>query len=134
MKELSPFSTDQYTPLLCLWGIKSLKHKGGFCIKSQTMVHKTFFSLTFLPYSLYFLLHFFFAFPFNFPLLEEGEELLNEARNACRSQKGRKKKERAREKKQSYSNFSFRMFSFYSQRCTICVSYVGIHLQALRYC
>lgn len=99
MKELSPFSTDQYTPLLCLWGIKSLKHKGGFCIKSQTMVHKTFFSLTFLPYSLYFLLHFFFfAFPFNFPLLEEGEELLNEARNACRSQKGRKKR-RERERK-----------------------------------
>lgn len=56
------------------------------------MVHKTFFSLTFLPYSLYFLLHFFFAFPFNFPLLEEGEELLNEAGNACRSQKGRKKR------------------------------------------
>lgn len=30
MKGPSPFSTDQYAPLLCLWGIKSLKHKAGF--------------------------------------------------------------------------------------------------------
>lgn len=43
MKGLSPFSADQYAPLLCLWGIKSLKRKGGFCIKIQTMVHKTLF-------------------------------------------------------------------------------------------
>ena len=41
MKGPSPFSADQYAPLLCLWGIKSLKRKGGFCIKIQTMVHKT---------------------------------------------------------------------------------------------
>lgn len=49
MKGPSPFSADQYAPLLCLWGIKSLKRKGGFCIKIQTMVHKTLF---FFPLSL----------------------------------------------------------------------------------
>lgn len=130
MKELSPFSTDQYAPLLCLWGIKSLKHKGGFCIKSQTMVHKTFFSSYFL--ALLFILSFalfFPAFPFNFPLLEEGEGLLNEAGKAC----GWKNKKKER-KKQSYSNFFFRMFSLYLQHGTVCVSYVQIHLQTLRYC
>lgn len=79
MKGPSPFSTDQYTPLLCLRGIKSLKHKGGFCIKIQTMVHKTFF-LTLLLYPLYFLYCTFFCLPFNFPLLEgAGMGLLNEA-------------------------------------------------------
>lgn len=29
MKGPSPFSADQYAPLLRLWGIRSLKHKGG---------------------------------------------------------------------------------------------------------
>lgn len=81
MKGPSPFSTDQYTPLLCLWGIKSLKHKGGFCIKIQTMVHKTFFFLSLSCFMLYtFSLALFFCLPFNFPLLEgEGMGLLNEA-------------------------------------------------------
>lgn len=80
MKGPSPFSTDQYAPLLCLWGIKSLKRKGGFCIKNQTMVHKTFFfPLTLLLYALYFLSR---TFPFNFPLLEGGGVgLFNEAGN-----------------------------------------------------
>ncbi len=72
MKGPSPFRADQYAPLLCLWGIKSLKRKGGFCIKIQTMVHKTFFfSLScFMLYT--FSLALFTAFAFNFPLLWGG--------------------------------------------------------------
>lgn len=95
MKGLSPLSADQYAPLLCLWGIKSLKRKGCFCIKIQTMVHKTFF----LSHSLALcfilsLLHFLPAFHSTFLSWKEGGVgLFNEAgnldsvvQNACRRQ------------------------------------------------
>lgn len=72
MKGPSPFSADQYAPLLCLSGIKSLKRKGGFCIKIQTMVHKTFFF--FSPLSCFML----YTFP---PLEGGGGGLFNEAGN-----------------------------------------------------
>ena len=86
MKGPSPFSTDQYASLLCLWGIKSLKHKGFFfffCIKIQTMVHKTFFfppSLSCFMHLYFLSFTFVFGLPFNFPLLKKQDQgLFNEA-------------------------------------------------------
>lgn len=86
MKGPSPFSADQYAPLLCLWGIKSLKRKGGFCIKIQTMVHKTLFFFPPLTLLLYAFILSLLHFPFNFPLLERaggggGVRLFNGAGN-----------------------------------------------------
>lgn len=82
MKGPSPFSADQYAPLLCLWGIKSLKRKGDFCIKIQTMVHKTFF---FLSLSCFMLYTFSFALPLQLSSPGRrrggGAELFNEAGN-----------------------------------------------------
>lgn len=84
MKEAFPFSADQYPALLCLWGIKRSNHKGGFCIKIQTMVHKMFYLL--LPYTNPFHLSFFCCLCFFLFLLRllqvdllEGSVRLNEA-------------------------------------------------------
>lgn len=74
MKELSPFSADQYAPLLCLRGIKSWKHKGGFLHKDPNNGSQDIFLLlTFLLYALYFSSFFFFfkGLFFNFTPLEK---------------------------------------------------------------
>lgn len=115
MKGPSPFSTDQYTPLLCLWGIKSLKHKGGFCIKIQTMVHKTFFSSHSL--ALCFILSL--CIPFNFPLLKK-EEWGYLMKLEILIFSGSKRLQEANN--QSHSNFFLSMFSLYLPDGRICCS------------
>lgn len=63
------------------------------------MVHKTFFSLTFLPYSLYFLLHFLFLpFPSTFLSWKKERSFLMKLEMPAGAKKGGKKGESERGK------------------------------------
>lgn len=120
MKGPSPFSTDQYTPLLCLWGIKSLKHKGRFLHKDPNNGSQDIFFPSLSCFMLYTFFHSFFPLPsLQLSSPEEGGVgLFNEAGNFDFS--GSKRLQEANN--QSHSNFFLSMFSLYLPDGRMCCS------------